>query len=340
MGTRVGIQILSMGIGNSLRKLGRFLDECEGDGRVSSVEFAETADSVSDGILAAEVELTLSTRSSDEAVEISLRHTSIDADGRLRLGFETPRPVVPTTGHDVELDFGSATVHPDGTVEVTLSAYVPTDASPAEDASQDPRPEKRPAGTARAADGASDSTVTWRDRDVPPFEDREFLAEVYESCETFAEMSEALGMDVTAETVRRYMIDHDIHEPRSYDITEDDDEDAGSTDEDAGATDGDAGATDGDDDLQTSVVLADGIGLPEDVTIDAIVETVRESKTIYEVKDDIGIEREDALEMLQELDLLEFVVGRLATEAEREVSREVVVERLRENAEPRVQHPQ
>jgi hypothetical protein len=78
------------------------------------------------------------------------------------------------------------------------------------------------------------------------------------------------------------------------------------------------------------VVLADGIGLPDDVTVETLIETVKRSNTIYEVKQNVGIERQDALEMLRELNLLDLVVGRLATEAERDISREEIVDRLRE----------
>ncbi|MFD1600426.1 hypothetical protein [Halobellus rarus] len=52
-----------------------------------------------------------------------------------------------------------------------------------------------------------------RDESVPPFEDTEYLQCLYDSCETFAEMSEKINMAVSDETVRRYMIDADIHSP-------------------------------------------------------------------------------------------------------------------------------
>ncbi|MFC6962460.1 hypothetical protein ACFQL7_09030 [Halocatena marina] len=159
-------------------------------------------------------------------------------------------------------------------------------------------------------------------------------------------MPDELGMDVTAETVRRYMIDYGIHEPNSYNTatTDDSDDTLPEPDTDADVdskpdttteTDQDtpAPATASDEgDLQTPVVVADGIGLPDDVTVETIIETVRESNTIYEVKRDIGIERENTLDMLRELNLLDLVVGRLATETEREISREEVIERLRHSA--------
>lgn len=54
---------------------------------------------------------------------------------------------------------------------------------------------------------------TVRDESVPPFEDTDYLRCLYDSCETFAEMSEKIDMSVSDETVRRYMIDANIHSP-------------------------------------------------------------------------------------------------------------------------------
>lgn len=219
----------------------------------------------------------------------------------------------------------------------------------------------RESGTeSRNSEPASGETSSTQSRDVPPFRDTELLQEVYDSCDTFSEMPEALGMDVTAETARRYMIRQGIHEPTSYNTSEDDTDnnadDAGddttgsdgeaddtndespgdaldSTRSDSGDTDESEPPTNPPEELESPAVLADGIGLPDDVTIDTIVEAVQTSNTIYEVKQGIGIEREDALEMLRKLNLLEFVAGRLATEAEREVSRDQIINRLREQAD-------
>jgi hypothetical protein len=293
----------------------------------------------------------------------------------------------------------------------------------------------REPSTVRPGDETTSATtpVPWRDRELPPFRDPDLLADVYDSCETFAEMADALEMDVTAETVRRYMIDFDIHQPNSYDTggdtdaEVDGDTDAGSepdtetggddggnagrsgaagtddgsqsaaggrpgpdpehgddperdgggrvgmgvdadtntntdadadtnTDADANTnadeeteTDG-AGGVDGEEGTdagrgrlaeppasgrtpggspESPVVLADGVGLPNDVTVEALVETVKRSHTVHEVTRDVGIEHETAIDMLRELDLLDLVVGRLATEADRDIDRDEVVDRLR-----------
>jgi hypothetical protein len=50
---------------------------------------------------------------------------------------------------------------------------------------------------------------------APEYQDPERLAAVYDKYDTFAEMRDALEVDVTSQTVRRYMIEHGIHEPAS-----------------------------------------------------------------------------------------------------------------------------
>lgn len=76
--------------------------------------------------------------------------------------------------------------------------------------------------------------------------------------------------------------------------------------------------------------LADGIGLPEDVTAETLIETVKRSTTLHEVKRDLDMERQDVLEMLKELDMVDLVLGSLGTETDRDITREDVIERLRE----------
>lgn len=321
-----------MGIGDSLRTLGRFLDACEQQPQVENVALRDDWCSGATGTLAADVELSLPTRpSADGRDPMSLCGASVDADGAVRLTFETVAPVVPARGEGVELEPVDATFDPDGGLSVTLSASAPADGGDGESvglaadgSSSHPDGESasssdRPVESATTTSETDDSNGTQRDREVPPFRDYDLLCEVYDSCETFAEMPDVLGMDVTAETVRRYMIDYGIHEPNSYDVSGNDDGDP----------------VEADTELETPVVLADGIGLPDDVTVDTLVETVRTSNTIYEVQNGLRIERDDALELLEQLDLVGHVVGRLATKDERSVSRELVVERLRQTTESR-----
>lgn len=376
-----------MGIGGTLRTLGRFIDACEAHGSVTGVDLLET-DTESDAPLSAAIEVELPICSpSNETPELTPRETRLRPDGTLAVTYESEGPRLPLDDHDVDVDI-TETTHVDGTTTISLRATVATttsttNASPRAglDSTKDPTTESTIAITVGGGDSQSSRapespTPSPSERDVPPFRDTELLREVYESCETFAEMPDALGMDVTAETVRRYMIRQGIHEPTSYNTSTDEDTDVTTTDgETAGSTtsansaqtsagdDGDANqiedtesdrtdeethnresedssapTTDDSErpaqpDVEPPAILADGIGLPEDVSIDTIVEAVQTSNTIYEVKQGIGVEREDALELLTELNLLEFVAGRLATEAEREVGRDQIIDRLREQAD-------
>lgn len=329
-----------MCIGDALRELAGFLDGCEDEGLVTDVGLVERHDRGGSRVLSAEVELTMSP-SGEAPGGLALSGTSVDDDGRLGLSFRSLDAVVPAPDGRVEVEPTDATFGPDGTVTVTLSAAVPT----GETATTDGGPT---AGERRGdvdTGGTEERRAAAGDRDVPPFRDPDLLAEVYESCDTFAEMTDAIGMEVTAETVRRYMIDYGIHQPNSYDTSgdaEDAETGAGADDGAERASETPTGDTDdrADDDRQegptqdidegSPVVLADGIGLPEDVTVETLIETVRTSNTLYEVERDIGVDREDALDMLRDLNLLDLVVGRLATKDRRDIDREDVIERLRE----------
>ena len=292
------VRTCDMGIGDALTELGSFLDDCEArGGTVQRVDFEAVTEAGAE-LLRAEVDLALSVDEYDVRVEPDAG-TLEDGGAIVRFcaavpastdAVEATAPPVDSSAGVESLADGSATSEGPGEIRVS---------SP----DSDGRAESEDGDSAAPA-RAGDSTSR---REVPPFKDPDLLASVYDSCDTFAEMAAELEMDVTAETVRRYMIDYDIHEPDTY------------------RTSG-ASAAAADD----QVVLSDGIGLPDDVTAEDLVETVERSNTIYEVKQDIDIERDDALEMLQDLNLLDLVVGRLSTEGEREVTREDIVDRLRE----------
>ena len=327
-----------MGVGSDLRKLGAFLEECEGEGgTVRAVEIAEGTDSEPE--LTAGVELTVSTQPAvDGADGVAPAAVELDTDGRLQLVLESAVPVVPTTDHELEMEPVDATISDDGTITVALDASVPngsestaTEGSTARTRSSSQR------STSGSADGEPDDA---RSRTRPPFRDPELLASVYDSCETFAEMAEAIEMDVTAETVRRYMIDHGIHEPNSYgtDADGDDESEADVEPEPDAETVADAAVrpetrsrSEREAD-QPPVVLTDGIGLPDGVSPDVLVESVSRSNTIYEVEQDVGLDREETLELLRQLNLVDLVVGRLTSEHERDIDREEIVARLRQVA--------
>jgi len=156
---------------------------------------------------------------------------------------------------EIEFTARSASVNEDGTATVDLAVSIPRSI----------RSEStvRRHGRGGIKDGTRGSTGTAdrrRNGDVPVHRDPDRLREVYAACDTFAEMTEALGADVTSVTVRRNMIKHGIHEPRSNGSSsaQDDggagevgDSNAGSDDEvDADTTTN--GVSDGDGDVDGS----------------------------------------------------------------------------------------
>lgn len=173
--------------------------------------------------------------------------------------------------------------------------------------------------------GSSDRTVAdtdaaaspaVRDESVPPYDDVEYLEWLYDSCDTFAEMSRLIELDVSAETVRRYMIEAGVHDPATYDTADQDPS---------------AGASDGGAVIAEEHLVADGIGLPAELTIEDIADAVVESDTVYEVTRSLGLEQARTRDLLRQLNLLDLVLGHLGA-AGREVSYETVATRVRQCA--------
>jgi len=326
-----------MGISDKFCQLGRLLEEWERQGAtIRSTTVTDRRDLEGEGVRA-EVTVALDL-ACEEGRAIRRFNPTVSSDGTVSVSVETSLDVE-STGIPAEVEPVDSTVGPDGALLVTVATTVestersrPDEAevevedrssehpSVAEHTSPD---EHRNAAEHPSPDehtivgGPTSAAGTSAARDVPPFEDRALLAEVYETHDTFAEMADALEMDVTGETVRRYMIDHGIHQPNTYSSPKSD-----SADEEADAS-------------AESVVLSDGIGLPEGVTVEDVIETVNASNTIHEVKTDLGLERQEAHEMLKELNLIDLVLGRLSDDSRREITRDDVAERLREVSEQR-----
>ena len=341
-----------MGLSGPLRELTDFVEELQrGAGSVTRVEFPDRL--TRETALATEIEVRLPFGSVEgDRDPLSVRAADVDSGGSLRLELETGESVVPATATDVESEIRETTIYPEGSITVVLAVSIASDdGSTASVGSARSDSDSFPdnADEAHTDPDATRTDPSASHRDVPPFRDRELLAEVYDSCETFAEMADTLEMDVTAETVRRYMIDHGIHEATTYDTTGDetdasdhgtsgDESDPLEPDADDAIEHAPAGDPDPSSDQPTPaetggreqpVVLADGIGLSEDIDVDTLIDAVSKSRTIYEVKREIGIEREDAVETLRECNLLDLVVGRLSEDGANEVTRDEVVERLR-----------
>ncbi|GAD52740.1 hypothetical protein MBEHAL_1500 [Halarchaeum acidiphilum MH1-52-1] len=302
-------------MGDSLRRLGRYLDKCE---RRTGVDVRATDVAVTDAGARVDVELALDADGGDTpAAAVTDRDSAIEVDGTLSLALESREPLLPPCPNGVDIELLDVTFAPTAAVVVTARASVAT------------------AGDEDADRGAPRSD---RDTGVPPFRDRERLAEIYASCETFAEMADVIDMDVSAETVRRYMIRNGVHEPDTYDTGDADDGETGSSETPDPESPSPSPAPAPSPSVRgdaTPPLRADGMGLPESVTIDDLVEAVNDAATIREVGRCLGIERMDAFELLTDLDLLEFVMGRLTRDDSRAVGREQILDRLRETAAAR-----
>lgn len=195
------------------------------------------------------------------------------------------------------------------------------------------------ASTGPGSDGHPDTpsrVEAARNEAVPPYEDIEYLRAIYERFDTFSEMREAIEMDVSTETVRRYMIDAGIHDPASYQTAvgsaagspsgRDTDDSNPVEPSSAGETD-DPACTIPDEQLVT-----DGIGLPEDLALEDVLDAVVESSTVYEVTRTLQLDQRRTREILEQLDLLDLVMHRVSDDRCRDLTYEEVAERLRRSA--------
>jgi len=221
------------------------------------------------------------------------------------------------------------------------------------DGSQE-RPQSDGASTAapqsgRENDSESEPYVAVRDDSVPPYEDTDYLQALYDECDNFREIAEQIQMDVSSETVRRYMIEADIHVPNTYNTSSEDEEEPSVNSE---ASDADASqSTDADEqvdvvepvsaesaasveesigELPDEQLVTDGLGLPAAVQLQDVADAVVDSDTVYEVQRCLNLGRDQTRDLLQELNLLDLVLCRLADEPEQDVSYGTVAGRIRQ----------
>jgi hypothetical protein len=79
-------------------------------------------------------------------------------------------------------------------------------------------------------------------------------------------------------------------------------------------------------------LVTDGVGLPEHLCMGDVVTAVVESVTVHEVQRRLGLGQRRTRDLLDQLDLLDLVLHRVAADPEREVSRDDVVSRIRRRA--------
>lgn len=203
-----------------------------------------------------------------------------------------------------------------------------------------------------------------RSADLPPYEDDEYLQCLYDSFDTFAEMAEHIEMDVASETVRRYMTEADIHQPMSY-ATADETETAdctadgsvaaadtgntvdktdertaetecseGSQSSSGSTSEGDLAAEEDDpiESVSNTQLAADGLGLPDGLTIEAVASAIQSSMTLYDVQRQLELDRDRTQELLKQLDLIDLTMRRISHNPDQEVTREEIASRIHSSA--------
>ncbi|SFR67565.1 hypothetical protein SAMN04487947_3440 [Halogeometricum rufum] len=223
---------------------------------------------------------------------------------------------------------------PPTTEQTAVDPSADPTASPEPDGGPDPSRSETREATERGADGETLDDV--RDDSVPPYEDTPYLRRLYETCDTFVEMSEEIPMDVASETVRRYMIEAGVHDPTSYDTspasTSTESLDAEGTAADGGDP-GSAASTPTMEAVEAAVeeqVVVDGVALPDGLEVTDVVDAVVESATLFEVQRRLELDRKPTQELLDQLDLLDLVLHRVSEGPKRQVSHEEVTARIRQ----------
>lgn len=281
-----------MTVSDSFRSLADLIDRFEGDG------LTVTDVSVPDDRMLEAGELD---------VNLTLRlpaFEGIDDDGAIAF---TPLDADVASDGTVTTDVAVSVTVDEATVETEPAPNEGGSAAASPPADAEPDPETEP--TEEPDD----------DPGEPPYKDPERLRAVYDEHDSFPAMREALGVDVSAQTVRRHMIDQGIHEPASSVEA-----DASDRAESAPADEPDP------NDVETTI--ADGIDLPKGISLDDIKETVQAAQTVHDVQARLGIDRERAKRLLTELNLIDLVCGRLADEGDRAVTSEEIEQRIRESA--------
>ncbi len=338
-----------MGLQESFDVLTRVVEQFESRGRsVRNVEV--TTDTEHAGALAVELTVPVSLcAASSGTLDTSLtpEQASLTGNGGLSITFSVSDFLPEPTDPDTVVATDERAVHvDDGELIMTVGFRIESVDGSGSDGPTDETATRSADGDVTAEEAQTETTATTenadgddplgarlaaaRSADVPAYDDTDYLRVLYESCETFTEMSDRIEMDVAAETVRRYMIEADIHDPTTYDTTEhasDDEETESPAVEDA--------------DTATSAVavepvpdeqfVTDGIGLPEGVTVEDIVDAVVNSTAVYEVQRTLDVDHDRTRDLLRQLNVLDLVVHRIDG-PERPASKNEVVKRIRQCA--------
>jgi len=140
--------------------------------------------------------------------------TQADSQGQSETGDRSGSDGEPadTSGDRSASDSKSDDADTDDTDTDTETEDADTDDTDTEDVAETPDEDT---GSEQPDDGPDDRELSDTDgrEETPPYQDPETLENVYDENATFEDMRDELGVDVTAQTVRKYMIKHEIHEP-------------------------------------------------------------------------------------------------------------------------------
>jgi hypothetical protein len=350
-----------MGLQTAFDVLSQIVERLESSGNsVSDVEMTTSGGGA--GTVRARIDVPISrceASGSDRQPALTPEAATLTDDGRLQVEFSPPEILTlpSTTAATISSREQAVCVTDDDTLLVTLDLTIEaTDGNgqlSEDDASQDAGNsavgQESTTGASAAEVGQVDTSnrvaaeddeqvrqlAAVRNEDVPPYEDRAYLEQLYESCATFTEMSQRIEMDVATETVRRYMIDAGIHTPDSYDMSSEDDVDERSPTTESGETgtadptsNRAAPTTTGQEETRSDEQLvADGIGLPEGIQIEDVADAVVDSGTVFQVKRRLGLEHQPTRDLLEQLNLLDLVLCRV-TDAGQQSSYEEVASRI------------
>lgn len=246
---------------------------------------------------------------------------------------------------DVLFSVDDASLESDGTLRLDMTATAKIDGDDPSHLEQSELQDdsiQTVESTVTRDDGTDADRQPSNDSEPPRDEDPEALRTVYEECDSFRKMRDALGSDVTPETIRRRMVSYGIHTVPS------DDEDESTEPKGTPSNDSNADESDGTSPSLSDVlsedttpikqdakepVLPDG-GNAIDLSINELVDVVQSSNTIYQAHQRLELDQDQTRRLLKKLDLINLVTGRIATLEDRSVTREEIEGRIRTAAQP------
>lgn len=341
-----------MALQTSLDILTKIVEQYESDGKsVRQLEVFPSGDSRDTLYVTMDVPVTLCTGDRSLNPELSPKRATLSDGSRLQVEFSTSvlTTLSPSIEKAVSVANREVSVTDDGTIHLTVELTI--------DPSGSKRTLSKRKGTSSVADPVvedetersvsideptdeptdENALATVRDNSIPLYEDTPYLEQLYETYDTFAEMSQRVEMDISSETVRRYMIESGIHEPMSYRTQRSDTVEerlSAATENTTEAVKDTPRQSNPTDSLSVEAIAEeqlfnDGIELPQGVRIAEIVDAVTDSVTVYEVQRHLGLERKQTQELLKELDLLDLVLHRVADGPTERLSQDEVVTRIR-----------